>query len=619
MRTLDSNDFVYEDETPSPSLTPSTVPLESTVSSTEPRVLSDFEIEEEPSLVKDLARLGVQGASMSFSDEALAGLQAAADVAGAEKTLKDFPALYEQYKQIERRKIEEAKERSPILGTAAELVGGIAPSLLTGGTSLAVKGAAKFLPSLARSTSTGAAIGRAALTGAQYGGVAAAGAMESPLLSSEGAAEIAKGATMGSLLGGALAGAGEAAKGIYTKYAPESRAFKLSGIAAKEALEGRPSPTSTIGEELLIKEEQEAARGFSERFFSKETTADGISTPAGIKELQGRKIGEVTKEAAERGLKVGHLPETRSNVDALRKILIEEPTLLNLSKKEEDLISSFIQESLKNKGLIPPDLANEVRRILPGIQQRLQDKIPLKKLEVISKLKTSLLNELENPENVPGFAQANRAYRSSMEVLDELIGKRISDVPRETRSGVVFDEVRDLIKKAEVLGETGVTARERINLLKQSAKKAFDLDPDTYKKVGINTPDELFTEIERQSGRASIRQGLGGVDRGPGKLGKLEALLNLVHPYQLGRYGGKVAKTASDISRWTYKQPDKVLLSLADNFEQYPNLRWASKSLRESIQSGNTRAKNNVLFHLLQQKEVRAILGEEAASEQGTE
>lgn len=619
MRTLDSNDFVYEDDKPSSSLTPSSTPLESTASSAEPRLLSDFEIEEEPSLIKDLARLGVQGASMSFSDEALAGLQAAADVAGTEKTLKDLPALYEQYKQIERRKIEEARERSPILGTAAEIGGAIIPSIFTGGTSLAVKGASKLLPSLATSTSAGAAIGRAALTGAQYGGVAAAGAMESPLLSSEGAAEIAKGATMGSLFGGAMAGAGEAAKGIYKAYAPESRSFKLAGVATKEALEGRPSPTSTIGEDLLIKEEQEAARGLSERFFSKETTVDGISTPAGIKELQGRKIGEVTKEAAERGLKVGHLPETRSNVDALRKILIEEPNLLNLTKKEEDLMGSFIQESLKNKGLIPPDLANEVRRILPGIQQRLQDKIPLKKLEVISKLKTSLLNELENPENVPGFAQANRAYRSSMEVLDELIGKRISDVPREKRSGVVFDEVRDLIKKAEVLGETGVTARERINLLKQSAKKAFDLDPDTYKKVGINTPDELFTAIERQSGRASIRQGLGGVDRGPSKLGKIEALLNVVHPYQLGRYTGGIAKKVTDVSSWTYKQPDAILTRVADKMAQYPSLQGVANSLRSSVESGNVRMKNATLFAILQKPEARAILGEEAESEQETE
>lgn len=556
----------------------------------------------EPSLIQDLARLGVQGASMSLSDEALAGLQAAADVAGTEKTLKDLPALYEQYKQIERRKIEEARERSPILGTAAEIGGAIIPSIFTGGTSLAVKGASKLLPSLATSTSAGAAIGRAALTGAQYGGVAAAGAMESPLLSSEGATEIAKGATLGSLFGGAMAGAGEAAKGIYKAYAPESRAFKLAGVATKEAFEGRPSPTSTAGELLLQKEEQAAAKGFSEKWF-----AEG-----GLRDIQGKAIQTVTEKATEQGIRIGENPNTVARLEDLTNLLLNKGNKFN--EKERAAIGDLIEDYAKNK-VIRPDLANAARRILPDVRRKLADKEPIEVLNALDGAFKALTQELT--EKVPNFAEANLRYRKSLAVPEVLLGKRASKI--EDVAGRTEEKARTLISRAEVLGETGFKAREKLNKLKTAAKQAFDLDPESFKKVGINSSDELFTQIEKQAERASIRQGLGGVDRGPGKLGKIEALLNVVHPYQLGRYAGGIAKKVTDVSSWTYKQPDAVLTRVADKMAQYPALQGVANSLRSSVESGNVRMKNATLFAILQKPEARAILGEEAESEQETE
>jgi len=556
----------------------------------------------EPSLIQDLARLGVHGASMSFSDEALAAMQAAADVAGTEKTLKDLPALYEQYKQIERRKIEEARERSPILGTAAEIGGAIIPSIFTGGTSLAVKGASKLLPSLATSTSAGAAIGRAALTGAQYGGVAAAGAMESPLLSSEGAAEIAKGATMGSLFGGAMAGAGEAAKGIYKAYAPESRAFKLAGVATKEAFEGRPSPTSTAGELLLQQEEQAAAKGFSEKWF-----AEG-----GLKDIQGKAIQTVTEKATQEGIRIGENPNTIARLEDLTNLLLNKGNKFN--EKERAAIGALIEDYAKNN-VVRPDLANAARRILPDVRRKLADKEPIEVLNALDGAFKALTQELT--EKVPNFAEANLRYRKSLAVPEVLLGKRASKI--EDVAGRTEEKARTLISRAEVLGETGVKAREKLNKLKTAAKQAFDLDPESFKKVGINSSDELFTQIEKQAERASIRQGLGGVDRGPGKLGKIEALLNVVHPYQLGRYAGGIAKKVTDVSSWTYKQPDAVLTRVADKMAQYPALQGVANSLRSSVESGNVRMKNATLFAILQKPEARAILGEEAESEQETE
>jgi len=568
--------------------------------------------ESEPSLIKDLARLGIQGASMSFSDEVLAGLQAAADVAGTEKTLKDLPALYEQYKQIERRKIEEARERSPILGTAAEIGGAIIPSLFTGGTSLAVKGAARFLPALAESTSAAAAIGRGALTGAQYGGLAAAGAMESPILSEEGGKEILKGAALGGTLGGVTTGGVEAAKAAYKALSPEYRTVKLAGRAFQEAAEGRPSPTSTAGETLLQKEEQLVAKKTVDPFLSKKGEIEGVKTASGVRELQGQNIGRVTKEAAEKGLKIGHLPETQNSIKKL--VAGFEKGVFDLNDKETDLLSRFIEEFNKNKGLINPDLANEVRRILPDIQTRLSDKLPIKQLEPISKLKGLLLKELEDPKNVPGFKEANRAYRKSMEIFDTLLEKKASDVSEIQKDSI--EVVRDLIKKTEILGETGVRAREKLALIKENAKRAFNLDPETYKKVGINSIDEFFAQLEKQAELSSIRQGIGGVDRAPGALGKFTQLLNVAHPYQLARYAGSGVKKATDLAALAYKLPDAGVMKFADALSNQGISDSLVQGLRNAVASGNVRAKNAALFSLLQKKEVRAVLGEENIIEQ---
>lgn len=121
---------------------------------------------------EDVARLGAQGATFGFSDEALAALQAGKESLTSEKSLAD---LYEDYKKIEEEKLKKSRERSPVLGTVAEFGGavlpGIAATALTGGAA-----APAVAPSLGR------ALGKAALTGAASGALAGAGASEGSVL-----------------------------------------------------------------------------------------------------------------------------------------------------------------------------------------------------------------------------------------------------------------------------------------------------------------------------------------------------------------------------------------------------------------------------------------------------
>lgn len=192
---------------------------------------------EESSTVSDLATGAAQGLTFGFSDELLAALKAAKETAvSKEKGLKDLPALYRQYQQLEQEKVRRAKEASPYAYFAGELGGGVLPALFTGGGTAAARGAAAaaetatFLPSVVRG----------AKLGAGYGALAGAGTSEAGIEDTgEFAKEVGKGA-----LGGATFGAVAGAAGDLTKKAieaaGENRTLRQMGIAFTKGKEGIP-------------------------------------------------------------------------------------------------------------------------------------------------------------------------------------------------------------------------------------------------------------------------------------------------------------------------------------------------------------------------------------------
>lgn len=558
--------------------------------------------EVEPSTLSDVGLGAAQGLTLGFSDEAIAAAKALAETAASkEKSVKDLPALYRQFQQLEQQKVKEARERSPWAFGAGELAGAVPLSILTGGLGAVAEGA-----TAARELSTAARIGQAALSGAKIGAVSGAGTMEAPLLSKEGLEETAKGAAVGGILGGATSGLVEGAKGMYRALAPESRPLKLAGVAAKEAFEGRPSPTTTAGEALGIQEEKAARAGFAEKFFGKET---------GLQPVLGEKISDVTKKAAEQGVRIGQNPETTKQIETIRNLLQNFPG--KIRGKELNSVENLIQEYLENnQGLVNPNTANEARRALRDTYSKLYRTESPEILEPIKELSFALESELNK---IPGFAEANKAYSAAMKVPEALLGpgKKVSRISSEVLPEKVEQKVGKLISGAEVLGETGVKARERLGDLEKLTRKAFELDPESFKKVGINAPEELFTEIKRQAELSSIRQGIGGVDRAPPDLkGIITKALGFTHPYKLGMRAGAAAKTIKDVSSAVYKLPDAGLIKLADKLSGSAGLQGLADSLRKSVQQGNIRMKNATMFALLQRPEARAIMGEETPSEE---
>lgn len=153
-----------------------------------------------------MLRSAIQGMSMGFGDELVAGgVAAARSLTGDERPISD---IYQEELQRERARIGEFREESPVLSTVSEIAGGVALPL-----------------GAARNVGQGALIG--AGTGAAYGFGTGEGGVENR------ATGAATGGVLGALLG---AGGTAAAQGI-------TRQFEryMTNRAARAAAQGADS------------------------------------------------------------------------------------------------------------------------------------------------------------------------------------------------------------------------------------------------------------------------------------------------------------------------------------------------------------------------------------------
>lgn len=176
----------------------------------------------------NLSGAALQGLTMGFSDELLARLRSAAG-----------QGSYEDLVKAERESLRQYGEERPVVSTLAELFGGVAPAIFTGGTGAlpavrtALPRVAEYLagssPSLARMMGYGAASGAAS----------AIGTSEKPL--SEAPGEALKGAAAGATATGALGLAGKYVANPLFQGLKRSLGFgdtnKMADIAIAKALE----------------------------------------------------------------------------------------------------------------------------------------------------------------------------------------------------------------------------------------------------------------------------------------------------------------------------------------------------------------------------------------------
>lgn len=169
-------------------------------------------------LPTDLARLGVQGASLGLADEFMAGLGTPIEMY-RRGTFNPVEG-YRYAKAAEDLALEQTRARQGLLGTAAEAVGGVGSGI---GIARAVQAMPQAVTRAGRigqallggnraSANPAARIGTMAGSGALYGGLTGAAEGEGVEDRLSGATQ---GAVVGGVLGGALQTAGEVGKGLF--------------------------------------------------------------------------------------------------------------------------------------------------------------------------------------------------------------------------------------------------------------------------------------------------------------------------------------------------------------------------------------------------------------------
>lgn len=144
-------------------------------------------------LLPGIVNEALQGATLGFSDEAIAALRAGLSSKQG----------YQDYLKAEREGMRQYQEQNPITSTVANLGGALAPAFYSGGfgavPSVSRALGPKFAGMLFGRTPS---VGRMAATGAGTGAVTAVGTSEKPI--SEAPSEAAMGAVTGGVAGGGL-------------------------------------------------------------------------------------------------------------------------------------------------------------------------------------------------------------------------------------------------------------------------------------------------------------------------------------------------------------------------------------------------------------------------------
>lgn len=232
------------------------------------------------------ARAAAQGATLGFSDEILAALQAPFGEGAIGQN-------YEAALQGERNALEQYRKDYPVSSTAWEIGGALAPAFLSGGAAAPA--------SATRTAAVLSGLGRGAMGGAKAGAVYGFGTGEGGILNR--AAEMGQGAIVGGIGGGIIGSAMGALRGTgsaMTNWVRNKFGDRMAGTVSKEvqrlAEQGGMTPDEIIDGVASgrIMAENRTLESMIRRFYS-----EGGPAGAEIKRVLSDRPGQTRTAAME--------------------------------------------------------------------------------------------------------------------------------------------------------------------------------------------------------------------------------------------------------------------------------------------------------------------------------
>jgi hypothetical protein len=370
----------------------------------------------------------LQGLSMGFSDEAIARMRAL----GGKHS-------YEDYVKAEREAQRKYAEEHPVLSTTAELTGGLAPALVTGG--------AGSIPAITRTlgpkaaaylSGTSPTIARMMGYGAASGATTAVGTSEKPL--SELPMEAVRGGTSGALTTGALGLTGKyVAMPMYSRF-KSALGFgdtnKMADTVIAKALE-----KDGLTPETALAKMQAAARGEITLADLGENTAKLLRTATAAPGAARREAKDVL---ATRELE--RIPRVSEDMRTLMSGSKDFYTdVQDLMKKRRDEADVLYQAAWDSKARFTPKTAPDIERLrnLPSFKEAM--KAGAKRMEDAGL-------DITDPKNVL------RGLHETKIALDDMIAEAVRQ-GKGGQAGVLMGMKERLLKDMEKAAPDYKTAR----------------------------------------------------------------------------------------------------------------------------------------------------------------
>jgi hypothetical protein len=547
--------------------------------------------QKDPGLVHDLLLNAGQGATLGFGDEILGGVQALANTASGKSKLENLLDTYRKYQKENEKGVEESLQRHPVLGTGAQLAGGL---LIPGAGTLGAIG-------------EGATALQAAKTGAKagavMGGLAGIGGSKETLGNIPGLLEEgAKGAGIGALTGGALSGISRGIGNYASKVVSDSPELERDVTAFREGLAGNKTSGKT-GPQTILADIRDKVNSASEQ----------ILKPA---KQAAEEYGKAVESAT------GTL--TGDNLDNFTNTLIDNIDVLPTKfkpKQTED--GEFIVRGL-------PELENILNgngtaRDLKTLQIKLRDQLGSMeygdankgKLKQILEETSNGLQSLIPPEKL---AELNQKYSGAFSIPEQLLGKKLSGISYNDRAPEVQDALNQLVGKVGYGNVPGHEARQTLNDIIKTGVDFANKNPEyQFDSKGVN---DLISQAGRKMAAIGASSGLSGkLGAETGKVNPFEAVANL----SSNRAGfantiGRIASSpVSPYGMATAAEP--TLLSAANTLKNVPGLSKLGQTLEDSINNKSSVAKNAAMMAIMQNPAARKALGvniKEQEHEEGT-
>jgi len=579
--------------------------------------------EESKETAEDLMTGAGQGLSWGSGDELVGGVQASFEkLKGSDTNFKD---LYEKYRNIQRDQVKAAEERSPIATTIGDIVGSLAPMVLTGGAGILGKGvqvgskeigkramkaaiAKGFGTEAAKGIAKNAARKQLVKKGLEFsieGGIQSAGRSEGETIP-EVINDTYEGAKTGLAVAGAIGAVGK------TLGKATGGVESISDGIADTQLGRQTTKAFSLGEEgINIGSGKKTVQDMTQRETSEiSNITNGIFNTDSI---LGKELVGTIESATNKGVVIDAAGTIDEAAAALSKAFKEDPDLLGQSETLKIVKQLFDLQSQ----YLSPKGAYELMERVQGLKT---DNSTLK--NVINRFDAGIKTALK--EQVEGYASANSKFAKFREAVPESIINRGDELSTKMYGSLsdnkskFQNELKGLLDKLNLPGAQRQEQEATISLMQRKLNELVDIDPSIIKTMGYDSVNDFIAKLNSASDVRAINDLLLSATPGRGLTNNLIDSATSIGKGLIykgantaGKVSGSVRKTVkpiTDLGRSIYKAGDERLSEISAKFMENDKLRPLGNVLKNAIENKGSIGKKAALFTIMQNPDARKAL-----------